>query len=364
VTEHVILRDPVSDGSAWTQDEVTRDRSWVYDLDDETIAEAEHALAEARAAGVRHHTQVTTASFPVPAGSELFRAVRDQLEHGRGFALVRGVPVAGKSVSDSEILFAGLSNHVGESVVQDPAGTHIDHVTDIGLSYDDIRVRGYMTNAQLTPHCDSADATTLLCLKPAKSGGVNTVSSALAIYNEILEHNPEILTTLYEGMHYNVRGCGPPGPFHDVTSHRVPVFSFHAGRLSCRFNEKGILSSEQIPGAPPITDRERIAITKVAELAGDPRFSIDLTLEPGEWLLMCNYTVFHNRSAYEDHPEPDRKRLLLRRWLNFPNGRDLTWEFGDHFDTGIRQGPYVEDEPGQTLSDAALAASESFARSR
>jgi hypothetical protein len=344
VTEPVILRDPVSDGSAWTRDEITRDRSWIYDLDGETAADAEHALAQARASGVQHHTQVTPESFPVPAGRELFQAVREQLEHGRGFALVRGVPIAGKDVSDCEVLFAGLSNHVGTSVVQDPAGTHIDHVIDIGLS--------------------SADATTLLCLRPAKSGGVNTLSSALAIYNEILEHDPELLATLYEGMHYNVRGCGPPGPFQDVTSHRVPVFSYHADRLSCRFNEKGILSSEQIPGAPAIRDHEKQAIAKVAELASDPRFSVDIVLEPGDWLLMCNYTVFHNRSAYEDFPEPDRRRLLLRRWLNFPNGRDLTWEFGDHFDTGIRQGPYFEGEPGQTLSDAARAASDSFAPSR
>lgn len=355
MADPAILRTPVCDGSAWIGAELLEDTSWRYALDEVTVAQAERALAQVKATGA-HHTEVTVDGFPMPAGQRVFAAVRDQLEHGRGLAVVSGVPTDGKSVADCELLFAGLSGHVGASVVQDTAGTHIDHVLDRGLSYDNITVRGYMTAAKLTPHCDSSDATTLLCLRRAKSGGVNILSSALGIYNEILAHHPEYLEPLYAGFHYNVRGNGPPGPYRDVTSHRVPVFSHHAGRLSCRFNEKGILTSEEIPGAPPISDFEKEAIGKVAELCSDPRFSVEVMLEPGEWLLMCNYTVFHNRSAFEDHPEPERKRLLLRRWLNLPGGRELTWEFGDHFDTGIRQGPYVPDEPGQVLSEAALVA--------
>ena len=341
---------PVTDGSAWTRDELSADRSWTRTLAPSIVEEVEDALRGVKRSGV-HHTEVTSETFPLPSAPKFFDWLAQELEHGRGMAVVRGVPVQGKEVADCELLFAGLSSHLGTSVVQDTAGTHIDHVTDQGLSYDNIAVRGYRTNAQLTPHCDSSDATTLLCLRQARTGGVNTVSSSLGVYNDILEHHPELLETLFEGYHYNTRGQGPPGRYRDLTSHRVPVFSHHAGRLSCRFNEKGILTSEQLDGAPRLTDQERHTIDTVARLACEQRYTVDILLQPGDWLLMCNYTVFHNRSAYEDFPEPERRRLLLRKWLNLPNGRELTWEFGDHFETGIRQGPYVAGEPGQTVRD-------------
>ena len=342
--------EPITDGSAWTCQEMTADRSWVYELEPAVAEEAEIALRQLKTAGI-HHTQVSSATFALPSAAGLFASVHNQLEDGRGMALVRGVPIAGKDVSDCELLLAGMSSHLGTSVVQDTTGTHIDHVVDRGLSYDNITVRGYMTTAQLTPHCDSSDVTTLLCVRQAKSGGMNTLSSSLAAYNQILRERPELLETLYRGFYYNVRSQGPPGPYRDVTSHRVPVFSYHQGRLSCRFNEKGILTSEQLPGAPPLTAIEKTAVEELATLSKDPAYSIDVRLQPGDWLLLCNYTVFHNRSSFEDFPEAHRKRLLLRKWLNLPNGRELTWEFGDHFETGIRQGPYFPGEPTQSFTE-------------
>ena len=149
---------------------------------------------------------MTSETFPLPSASKFFDWLAHELEYGRGIAVVSGVPVQGKEVADCELLFAGLSSHLGISIVQDTAGTHIDHVTDQGLSYDNIAVRGYRTNAQLTPHCDSSDATTLLCLRQARTGGVNTVSSSLGVYNDILKHHPELLETLFEGYHYNTAG--------------------------------------------------------------------------------------------------------------------------------------------------------------
>ena len=32
--------------------------------------------------------------------------------------------------------------------------------------------------------------------------------------------------------------------------------------------------------------------------------------------VQLNHTIVHARTAYEDHPEPERKRHLLRLWLS------------------------------------------------
>ena len=217
-----ILCQPLTDGSAWTRDELAVDSSWIYDLGEALAVDSMRALDDVRGLGLRH-TDVSARNFPLGVSDELFCAVHDQLEHGRGIAIVRGVPIDGLPTSDCELLLAGIASHLGTSVVQDVKGTHIDHVVDRGLSYESIAVRGYMTNAKLTPHCDSSDVTTLLCLRRAKAGGVNTVSSSMAIYNEILANFPELLEPLYRGFYYNVRGQGPPGRFRDVTSHRARI---------------------------------------------------------------------------------------------------------------------------------------------
>jgi alpha-ketoglutarate-dependent taurine dioxygenase len=189
-------------------------------------------------------------------------------------------------------------------------------------------------------------------VRQAKSGGVNTLASSMAIYNELLARHPEYLEALYNGFHYNIRGSGPPVKYRDMTAHRVPAYSYYQGKLSCRFNQKAILTSEQLPGAPPLTRMEKDAVNELAELSMRPDLSYEVLLEPGDLLLLSNHSVFHNRDAFEDWDEPARKRLLLRKWINIPNARELTWEFADHYNTGPRQGPYVERAPGRIVKAA------------
>lgn len=349
MAEHEMRLEPVDDASAWTRAEMQNDTSWIYRLSDEETVEIEAALKEVVAKGMAHK-DITEADFPLPHFGPTVTKLRNQIEDGRGIAVLKGMPVEGKSVEEIELMYAGVAAHVGHSIVQDPQGSLIDHVCDRGISYDNIAVRGYTTNAELTPHCDSGDIVSLLCVRQAKEGGINTLASSIAIYNEILAKHREYLDALYTGFHYNLRGSGPPGKYQDITAHRVPVYSYHQGKLSCRFNQKAMLTAEQLPGVPPLSQLEKDAINKIAELSVREDLGTDVMLESGDWLLLSNHTVFHTRAAFEDWDEPEKKRLLLRKWINIPNARELTWEFGDHYNTGIRQGPWIKDEPGQVVT--------------
>src|SRR5688572_3844542 len=194
-----MLLGPVIDRSAWKGADMMNDDSWIYRLSEREAAEIESAFARAMATG-KGHENITPEDFPLETLGRLVTAMRDQIEDGRGVTLLKGVPIAGKTVDEAEVLYAGISAHIGTSVAQDTEGTLIGRVEDLGNNYQDIKVRGTNTNAQLTPHCDSADILALLCVRQAKTGGMNTLASSMAIYNEILAQHEEFLEPLYNGF--------------------------------------------------------------------------------------------------------------------------------------------------------------------
>ena len=61
----------------------------------------------------------------------------------------------------------------------------------------------------------------------------------------------------------------------------------------------------------------------LTQLAGDPDLRLDMNFMPGDIQFLHNHTILHARSAYEDWPEAQRKRHLLRLWLSPPGARPL-----------------------------------------
>lgn len=337
------LEGKVTDGTIWYAKDLQDDSSWVNPITEAQQQELLDALAVAKENKCTVNT-IKKADFPLATLGSLFQTMQHDLDKGYGFSVLRGVPVENLPIEDIELLYAGITSHFGEMINQDTKGTVIDHVADRGGNYAaDISVRGYTTNAQLTPHCDSGDLVTLLCVRPAKEGGMNNFSCTMAVYNELVETHPEYLDPLYTGFHYNIRGNGPIGPHKDITAHRVPVFSYYDNMLSCRYNQKAILTAEQLPGVEPLTDLEKDAINYVAELAMRDDIRFDVYLQAGDIAYLNNNTVLHNRDSFVDHDEPEKKRLLLRQWVNLENARELEEKFADHYNTGPRRGPAVRE---------------------
>ena len=45
---------------------------------------------------------------------------------------------------------------------------------------------------------------------------------------------------------------------------------------------------------------------------------------PGDIQFLNNWIMLHSRLAYDDWPEPGRKRHLLRLWLSDPESRNVS----------------------------------------
>ncbi len=321
-----VWRQRIVDRSAWRRAELEGDRSWIHTLDADEVRELEEGWAQVRAAGIPV-AQVRRDVFALPRLEHKLRAVFDEVERGRGVALLRGMPVGRHSVEALTAMYLAIGEYLGERLSQTAEGVIVGHVSDMGYEYGRQNVRGYYTRAKLQFHTDNADIVGLMCVRRAKSGGLSSVTSTMSIFNEILEHHPEHLEQCFAGFHHDLKGENPPG-VPPVTPHRVPVFSYRDGHLSSCFNTSYIEHGARRRGVE-LTPLERATIDLVNDLAEREDLRFDFQMEPGDIQFINDHTTVHSRTGFDDHDEPARKRLLLRLWLRVPGGRPMAPEIAD-----------------------------------
>ena len=76
-------------------------------------------------------------------------------------------------------------------------------------------------------------------------------------------------------------------------------------------------------------------------VANEPTVNLPMQLEKGDVQFINNHVTLHTRTAWEDFPEPERKRHLLRLWLVTPEARPLSDWIYDFYTGGRRGGIYV-----------------------
>jgi len=208
-------------------------------------------------------------------------------------------------------------------------------------------VRIYQTRERQTYHTDSSDIVCLLCLRPAKSGGLSSLVSSVTIFNEMRRRRPDLLRVLFEPIETDRRGEALEGqkPYF-----RIPVFSWHKGFLSAIYQRQYIESARRFADVPPLTPIQIEALDLFDALANDPSLNLFMELQPGDIQIVHNHTILHDRTAFEDWPDAGRKRHLLRLWLAPKNARPLPLVFAERFGSvvpGERGGVFVS---GMTLS--------------
>lgn len=330
---------PVADPAAWLAEDLAGDTSWIDHLSAEDLAELDQAVETVLRAGFGE-CGFGREDFPLPTlRTRIARWVHD-LDQGRGCVLVRGLDPTRYDQDALLALYWGLAVHLGTPIPQNAKGDLIGHVRDTGREYRAKNVRGYTTNDRMRAHCDSADVVGLLCRHPAMRGGESQIASGISIFNHLAKEHPEYLAPLMQGFHFDLRGEGVTDDPDETTFHRVPVFSWHAGRLSCRFNAKTIEDGMRKAGMP-LSGIALEAVHAIGDLAAEVPFRYDMTFEQGDIQLLCNHSILHARAGFEDWPEPERRRDLWRLWLNLRDGRPLEPAFADRLNTGPRGGVMV-----------------------
>jgi hypothetical protein len=327
--------------SAWYGPQTAAGREWIEHLSQGEVAEIDSAAQRLVRDGVGIPS-VRRDDFPLPTLGPRLRRILDDVLNGRGFALLRGLPVRQWSNPQTAAAFFGLGAHWGGARPQNAQGHVLGHVRDLGVSSSDPNVRIYQTRERQGYHTDSCDVVALLCLQTAKAGGLSSLVSSVTVYNEMRRRRPDVVDCLFEPIETDRRGEVPEGekPYFEI-----PVFNWHAGLLSAVYQRKYIDSARRLVGTP-LAPRQKEALDLFDASCDDPELCLSMEFRPGDVQLVHNHSVLHDRTAFEDWPEPGRKRHLVRLWLAPPEARPLPAVFARRYGSvtpGDRGGVVVKD---------------------
>jgi hypothetical protein len=323
------LATPQTGPDAWLGCDMARTTDWIRPIPARAIDEIDAALRELQKKGLAW-PKFGRDDFPLPTYSRDLAAINEELENGRGFVLVRGIPVERYTESELKNIYWGLGAHLGHHRYQNALGELIGDVRDENRRYGEVREpsmdptlgRSSRNKARsagpLRFHTDRCDVVSLLTIRKAKQGGLSKIVSAVAVSNEILKRRPDLHALLCQDYWRSRQGEESGG---EKKVFPMPLFCLHQGKFTTQYSRTFVEAAQKLPDVPRMTKAQDEALDLHAEMCEELCFTMEM--EPGDWQLLNNHVIYHGRTHYEDADGANQDRLLLRLWLATPNSREL-----------------------------------------
>ena len=307
-----MLDHEITDGRAWTRDTV-RPADWTVPLPSAAVAEV-LAMVETMARQPLPVLMLSPDQFALPACREAMARVKAILRDGIGVALADRLPLDRLTPDQAIAVHWVLGQLIATPVAQKWDGTMIYDVTDTGRQHG-YGVRGSWTNVELSFHTDNSfgvappDYVGLLCLMPAREGGISRFASLYTVHNEMLRRYPRQLARLYRPFYYDRQAEHAPDAPKVAWA---PCLGYEGGRLRARFAPFLIHKGYALMETP--LDAEAVdALLALADVMKDTRLWMEFTIERGQLQYLNNREFAHYRSEFKD--DETRKRHLIRLWF-------------------------------------------------
>jgi hypothetical protein len=315
--------------AVWYGDELARRDDWIVTLTGEHLAELQAAAHSLISSGTKL-SDVKRDSVMLPGLDAMLAQIENDVVRGRGFVLLRGLPVEDWGLELTACAYWLIGSRLGDAVPQNAAGHLLGHVLDLGNDPDSPLTRIYTTAAAQEFHTDSCDIVGLLCLRPARKGGASSIASSTTIYNEIVRTRPELAAVLMQPFTVDRKGEIPIGK---GATYRLAVFHDFDGEITAIYARSFIRAAQERPETTRLTPAQIEAMDLIDALAASDRVRLDMDFRPGDIQFLHNHQILHARTAYEDFADRKRKRHLLRLWLSARNGRPLPPGFAERYGT-------------------------------
>ena len=336
--------------AAWRVADLNADPSWVTQLDAAAgrhLADMIHGVHDPE----RPLFDYAASDFDLGPAAKPIHAAFEEALNGRGIALIKGLPRAGMDEAEYKLLNWAIGLNVGVARPQGKASPYIAPVRDAGVDYRSASGRGYSSNAKLDFHVDGADVGSLGCYNTAKTGGETMFTSGLAAYEALKAERPDLAEIACTDFYFSRQNEEAPdeGPFYGQ-----PLIDAAEGRLFAKWNRNRVLSAQRIEATPRLTDIQNETMDVMDEILRRPEMMLTLRLEPGDLQIFNNHAMLHSRTVYEDHLEPEKKRLLWRLWLAPPASPRLPESWRDFY-RAVEPGTVRGGIRGHCHDDACLA---------
>lgn len=314
---------------AWLGRDMLATTSWIHPLSARAIDELDAALRAVQRRGLVW-PKFGRDDFPLPTLSRDLVTPLDELENGRGFVLVRGLPVERYAEDELKTLYWGLGSHLGWPRYQNAMGELIGEVRDENRRYGEVREpsmdpalgRSSRSKARsagpLRWHTDRCDVVSLLTIRKAKQGGLSKIVSAASVSNAIRARRPDLHALLCQDYWRSRQGEEAGG---EKKVFAMPIFCWHEGKLTTQYSRTFVEAAQKLPGVPRMTAAQDEALDLHAAVCDELCFVMDF--QPGDLQLLNNHVIYHGRTDYQDADGREQDRLLLRLWVAPPNSRPL-----------------------------------------
>jgi len=258
-------------------------------------------------------------NFPI-LKKEILKMKNVTLKNGNGFFIIDGKSFEKFSEQHMNEIYRLIATGLGELYVQNIKNEKFVIITDEGKTMS-TGGRYHQTKEGGSYHTDSPqwskvpDFIGLLCIRPAKIGGVSKFVSAYTIHNQMLDTHPEYLNSLYTKFHFDKRG-----EFKENESPTTfePIFKYENNHLMFRYLRNYIDAGHEIV-EKPLTNEQNNILNELDKIIHDDEFSVSYDLKKFDMTFFNNHRIIHGRTSFEDHDEIKKKRYMVRTWIKENN---------------------------------------------
>ena len=292
----------------WTKNLSSDSNEFLVDLDDNVIGELLQKRDLLDQHNIQHFTHLKT---------QIQHIKQAILIQGCGFCVINGTNFTAFDKHELSNIHILISKIFGELLIQNKQGEQTVEVKDLGKTLS-TGGRYHHTKEGGSYHTDGChifenppDYVGLLCLNPAKNGGVSKFISAYTIHNK-LQEDKNLLRILYEKFYMDKRN---ENQADEIPTQFVPIFTYNNGKLNCRCCQRELIDSGHEKMNKPLTEYQKNALDNLDKLLANENLAVSYLLKKGDMMYSNNKWLIHDRTDFEDSDDENLKRALLRTWI-------------------------------------------------
>ncbi|KAJ4290700.1 hypothetical protein N0V88_006448 [Collariella sp. IMI 366227] len=291
---------------AWSGADFKQTSDYVLVLEDAHHVEIKAALESYKALG-QDGDLVEPATFPLPTLGQKLRELSQDVHHGKGFCVIRGLNPASYSVEDLTLVYLGVQSYIAEQRGrQDRNGNMLVHIVADNSSKQAAEHHRHSTKAITFHNEEAGDVVSWLTRNTAAAGGKCIIASAYTVYNLLAATRPDVIRTLARS----------DWPFAMPHFHCRPVIYYKNEKLIMNFGRAPLLGNEAHPRPshlPTLNARQIEALDAIEQIARATEMHIQT--QAGDMHFINNLAVLHRRDSFANGEAPAEKRHLVRMRL-------------------------------------------------